>query len=134
LERQEGKLPRVKVRLRQIYVLGEMDIPDETNPLNRPYLSVCRSTRCNAGRDWKSVYDALERQLAASGLANIELMTTGCLQVCKMEPVVFYAGDDRSPEHTWYTRVTPAVATEIITEHLVANRKVTKHLYPQPKS
>jgi (2Fe-2S) ferredoxin len=119
-------------RLRQIYVLGTMDIPYESNPLNRPYLSVCRSTRCNAGRDWKSVHKALEQQLKASGLENIELITSGCLEVCKMGPIVFYSGDERAPAHTWYARVTPDVAKEIVTQHVVENQKVTKHLYPQP--
>jgi (2Fe-2S) ferredoxin len=117
--------------LRQIYILGGMDIPYETNPLNRPYISVCRSSRCNAGRDWQSVHDALKEQLADSQL-DIELITSGCLEVCKMGPVVFYSGDDRALEHTWYTRVTPVVAKEIVSEHLVANRKVDRHLYPQP--
>ncbi len=58
-------------KLRQIYVLGTVDIPYQSNPLNRPYLSVCKSTRCNAGRDWKSVHAALEQQLAASELESI---------------------------------------------------------------
>jgi (2Fe-2S) ferredoxin len=118
-------------RLRQIYVLGTLDIPYETNPLNRPYISVCRSTRCNAGRDWKPVYEALEQQLKESGL-NTELIVSGCLEVCKMGPIVFYSGDDRAPEHTWYARVTPDVAKEIVTQHLGENHKVEKHLYPQP--
>jgi (2Fe-2S) ferredoxin len=117
-------------RLRQIYVLGLIDIPYETNPLIRPYISVCRSSRCNAGRDWKSVHAALEQQLAESGL-NTELIVSGCLEVCKMGPVVFYSGDDRAPEHTWYTRVTPAVAKEIVCKHVVENRKVGRNLYPQ---
>ncbi len=118
-------------KLRQIYVLGTLDIPYESNPLNRPYISVCRSTRCNAGRDWKSVYEALEQQLAESGLTEIELIASGCLEVCKMGPIVFYSGDERAPEHTWYARVTPDVAKEIVTQHVVENQKVTKHLYPQ---
>jgi (2Fe-2S) ferredoxin len=118
-------------QLRQIYVLGTMDIPYKTNPLNRPYISVCRSTRCNAGRDWKSVHEALEQQLAESG-SNTELIISGCLEVCKMGPIVFYSGDERTPEHTWYARVTPDVAKEIVTQHIVENHKVERHLYPQP--
>jgi (2Fe-2S) ferredoxin len=118
-------------QLRQIYVLGTIDIPYETNPLNRPYISVCRSSRCNAGRDWKSVHEALEQQLAESGLPDIELITSGCLEVCKMGPIVFYSGDERAPEQTWYARVTPDVAKEIVTQHIVENRKVERNLYPQ---
>jgi (2Fe-2S) ferredoxin len=119
-------------QLRQIYVLGTMDIPYETNPIIRPYISVCRSTRCNAGRDWKSVHEALEQQLAESGLKDVELIASGCLEVCKMGPIVFYSGDERAPEHTWYARVTPDVAKEIVTQHVVENRKVARNIYPQP--
>jgi (2Fe-2S) ferredoxin len=118
-------------RLRQIYVLGTMDIPYETNPLNHPYLSVCRSSRCNAGRDWQSVHAALKEQLADSN-SDVELIVSGCLEVCKMGPIVYYSGDDRTPEQTWYARVTPDVAKEIVSQHVVENSKVTKHLYPQP--
>ncbi len=117
-------------KLRQIYVLGAIDIPYESNPLNRPYISVCRSSRCNAGRDWQSVHEALKEQLDDSKL-DVELIISGCLEVCKMGPVVFYSGDERAPEHTWYTRVTPDVAKEIVTQHLGDNQKVGRHLYPQ---
>jgi (2Fe-2S) ferredoxin len=117
--------------LRQIYVLGAIDIPYETNPLTRPYISVCRSSRCNNGRDWQSVYDAIAVELKAANL-DVDLTAAGCLQVCKMGPIVFYSGDDLDREHTWYTRVTPDVAKEIVTQHLGKNQKVTRHLYPQP--
>jgi (2Fe-2S) ferredoxin len=48
-----------------------------------------------------------------------------------MGPIVFYSGDERAPEHTWYARVTPDVAKEIVTQHIVENQKVERHLYPQ---
>jgi (2Fe-2S) ferredoxin len=117
--------------LRQIYVLGTIDIPYKTNPLTRPYISICRSSRCNNGRDWQSVYDAIATQLKAANL-DADLTISGCLQVCKMGPIVFYSGDDRDREHTWYARVTPDIAKEIVTQHLGENQKVTRHLYPQP--
>jgi hypothetical protein len=47
-------------QLRQVYVLGEADIPYATNPLKRPFVSVCRSSRCNPSRNWQPVYDALK--------------------------------------------------------------------------
>jgi (2Fe-2S) ferredoxin len=116
-------------KLRQIYVLGMVDIPYTSNPLNRPYLSVCRSTRCNNGKDWQLVYDALHKQLVDSKI-DVELIISGCLEVCKMGPIVFYSGDERSPEHTWYARVTPDIAKEIVTKHLKNNQKVERNLHP----
>lgn len=124
--------------LRQIYVLGVLKIPYETNPLARPYLAVCRSSRCNNGRNWQEIYDTLQAQIESANL-DVGLMVAGCLQVCKMGPIVFYSGDvgvasqneNRDRNHTWYARVTPDVAREIITEHVVANCPVKRHLYPQ---
>jgi (2Fe-2S) ferredoxin len=55
----------------------------------------------------------------------VYVLTSGCLEVCKLGPVVFYSGDK-----TWYTRVTPDVAQRIVQEHLVAGNKLTAHQYP----
>ena len=47
-----------------------------------------------------------------------------------MGPIVFYSGDDRDREHTWYARVTPDIAKQIVTQHVGENLKVTRNLYP----
>lgn len=119
--------------LRQIYVLGAADIPYKTNPLKRPYISVCRSSRCNAGRDWQSVFETLRQELNDAEL-DVELISSGCLEVCKMGPVVFYSGDEFNLEPTWYTRVNPEVAKEIVDRHLINHQQVERHLYHQPLS
>lgn len=110
--------------LRQIYVLGDRPIPYDRNPLKRPYISVCRSSRCYPSRRWQPIYDALQKAVEETG-ADVTVMSAGCLEVCKLGPVVFYSGD-----RTWYTRVTPEVAGEIVREHLIDGKKVTRHLYP----
>ncbi|MEO0942479.1 MAG: (2Fe-2S) ferredoxin domain-containing protein [Cyanobacteria bacterium J06642_12] len=110
--------------LRDIYVLGKQPIPFEENPLTRPYLAVCRSERCNPSRNWQPTVAALEAAVAEAGL-DIPVQTAGCLEVCKAGPVVFHSGD-----RTWFTRVTPEVATQIVNEHLVKGRTLTEHLYP----
>ncbi|NER28509.1 MAG: (2Fe-2S) ferredoxin domain-containing protein [Symploca sp. SIO1C4] len=121
--------------LRQIYVQGIRPIPYTTNPLKRPYLSVCRSSRCYPSRNWQPVCEAMQQAVAEAGL-EVNVISSGCLEVCKLGPVVYYSGDDRSPElrqQTWYKRVKPEVARQIVQEHLVNGRKLTAHLYP-PKS
>ena len=52
-------------------------------------------------------------------------MSFGCLEVCRLGPVVHVA-----PDQTWYTRVTPEVATQIVQTHLVAGQRLNSHLYP----
>ncbi|MDJ1182110.1 DUF7676 family protein [Roseofilum casamattae] len=110
--------------LRQIYVLGDRPIPYDRNPLKRPYLSVCRSSRCYPSRQWKPIYEALQQGVAETG-AEVTVMNAGCLEVCKLGPVVFYSGD-----RTWYTRVTPEVAEQIVRDHVIEGNPVSKHLYP----
>lgn len=110
--------------LRDIYVLGNKPIPFTKNPLKHSYISVCTSTRCLPSRKWQPTFDALKSAVEKAGL-DVEVRTSGCLEVCQLGPVVFYA-DDR----TWYTRVNPNVAESIVNEHLVKGNKVTENLYP----
>ena len=110
--------------LRQIYVLGEKPIPFNNNPLKRPYISVCRSSRCYPCRNWKPIYESLQDAVQEAGI-DVEVLNAGCLEVCQLGPVVFYSGD-----RTWYTRVTPEVARQIVQSHLVGEQPLLQHLYP----
>lgn len=110
--------------LRQIYVLGEEDIPYTKNPLKRPFVSVCRSSRCNPSQNWQPIYEALQSAVEQADL-NIDVISSGCLEVCKMGPVVFTSGD-----RTWYTRITPELAHQIVEDHLVKGEKLASHVYP----
>ncbi len=113
--------------LRAIYVLGTRSIPYAANPLKRPYLSVCRSSRCHPCQEWEPIIEALQTAVKQASL-DVYVMTSGCLEVCKAGPVVFYSGDN-----TWYTRVTPEVAQRIVQEHVVQGHPVQDHLYPPIK-
>ena len=110
--------------LRDIYVLGNKPIPFSKNPLKHSYISVCTSTRCLPSRKWQPTFDALKSAVEKAGV-EVEVRTSGCLEVCQLGPVVFYS-DDR----TWYTRVNQNVAEIIVNEHLVKGNKVTEYRYP----
>ncbi|MCC5621872.1 ferredoxin [Nostoc sp. CHAB 5715] len=110
--------------LRDIYVLGNKPIPFTKNPLKHSYISVCTSTRCLPSRKWQPTFDALKSAVEKAGI-DVEVRTSGCLEVCQLGPVVFYS-DDRA----WYTRVHPNVAETIVNEHLVKGNKVSEHIYP----
>jgi len=124
----EGKPQQEKLRLfeelRETYILGNLAIPYEANPLKRPYISVCRSSRCFPSQNWQPVVEAFQKAVKEADL-DVHVMTSGCLEVCKLGAVAFYSGD-----RTWYTRVTPELAESIVTEHLVSGNKVSNHLYP----
>ena len=110
--------------LRDIYVLGNKPILFTKNPLKHSYISVCTSTRCLPSRKWQPTFDALKSAVEKAGV-EVEVRTSGCLEVCQLGPVVFYS-DDR----TWYTRVNQNVAEIIVNEHLVKGNKVTEYRYP----
>lgn len=131
----EDLLPEKKPRLeklalydslREIFVLGIQPIPFESNPLKRPYVAVCRSSRCNPSRNWQPTFEALQQAVSAAGL-DVDVMTFDCLEVCKLGPVVHVA-----PDQTWYTRITPEVATQLVHIHLVGGQRMREHLYPLP--
>jgi (2Fe-2S) ferredoxin len=134
----EGKPQQEKLRLyqelRETYVLGTRQIPYDTNPLKRPYISVCRSSRCYPSQNWQPIVEAFQKAIKEADL-DVYVMTSGCLEVCKLGAVAFYSGDsDISRDRAWYTRVTPEIADLIVKEHVVGGNKVEKHLYPQPTS
>ncbi|MDF5706699.1 MAG: (2Fe-2S) ferredoxin domain-containing protein [Nostoc sp. S4] len=110
--------------LRDIYVLGNKPMPFNKNPLKHSYISVCTSTRCLPSRKWQPTFDALKSAVEKTGI-DVEVRTSGCLEVCQLGPVVFYS-DDR----TWYTRVNSNVAETIVNEHLVKVNKVSENIYP----
>ncbi len=124
----EGKANWDKLKLynelREIYVLGQKPIPFTKNPFKCPYIAVCTSGRCYPSRKWEPTFAALKSAVEKADL-DIEVRTTGCLQVCKLGPVVFYSEDK-----TWYSLVQPKVAEQIVQEHLVEGKKVISHVYP----
>lgn len=124
----EGKPNLTKLelyhKLRDIYVLGKKPIPFDKNPLKHAYISVCTSSRCLPSQNWEPTLDALKVAVEKAGL-DVEVRTSGCLEVCKLGPVVFYSED-----RTWYTRVKPEVVETIVNQHLVEGKKVTAHCYP----
>lgn len=133
VDEEENLLPEGKPQLEKLslyqelhetYVLGTRPIPFDRNPLKRPYLSVCRSSRCYPSQKWEPIIESLQAAVKEAGV-DVYVMTSGCLEVCKAGPVVFYSGDN-----TWYTRVTPAIAQRIVQEHVVQGAKITDHLYP----
>jgi len=124
----EGKPDLTKLalyqELRDIYVLGKKPIPFIKNPLKHSYISVCTSTRCLPSGKWQHTFNALKSAVEKAGV-DVEVRTSGCLEVCQQGSVVFYS-DDR----TWYTCVNPNVAETIVNEHLAKGKKVTEHCYP----
>ena len=92
-------------------------------------LLCCGGTGCKASSSSKIV-DQLKAAIEAHGLAGkVDVITTGCFGFCEKGPIV-----NVIPDNTFYTQVKPEDAEEIITEHVIAGRKVDRLLYVDPKT
>jgi (2Fe-2S) ferredoxin/ubiquinone/menaquinone biosynthesis C-methylase UbiE len=76
---------------------------------------------CSAAGSF-SVLNALHRELGAKGLADdVQVSSCGCLGLCDSGPVMIVY-----PEGIWYTKLTPADVSEIVSSHLQNGSKVTR--------
>lgn len=127
LSERKPNLEKLKLyeELRETYILGAKELPYDCNPLQKRYISVCRSSRCLPSREYQPIYEALQEAVKEANIDDIEVCVSGCLEVCKMGPVVFYSDDK-----TWYTRVTTEIAKQIVNDHVVGGVAIAKHVYP----
>lgn len=93
------------------------------------HLLVCGGTGCNASRS-QEIAENLKSSLKDNGLGNeVQVILTGCFGFCEKGPIVKVM-----PDNTFYTEVKPEDATEIIMEHVIKGRKVTRLLYTDPEN
>ena len=92
----------------------------------RSHVLVCGGTGCTSSGSEK-IIKAFEDQLAKNGLAKeIKVIQTGCFGLCALGPVVIVY-----PEGCFYSRVEPDDVEEIVSEHLLKGRIVTRLLYEE---
>ncbi len=93
------------------------------------HLLVCGGTGCRASQS-KEIVDTFKAELKANGLENdAQVVTTGCFGFCEKGPIVKII-----PDNTFYTQVKPEDCKEIVAEHILKGRKVTRLLYEDPKT
>ena len=91
------------------------------------HILVCGGTGCTAS-DSREIIDALNKELVAHDLTDFaKVVVTGCFGFCERGPIVKII-----PDNTFYTRVKPSDAKEIIEEHIIKGRKVHRLLYVAP--
>ena len=92
------------------------------------YILVCGGTGCessNAG----GIYNNLVAEAKAAGvLDKVQIVKTGCFGFCEKGPIVKIL-----PEDSFYVEVKPEDAKDIINEHIVKGREVTRLLYNKEK-
>ncbi len=92
----------------------------------RSHILVCGGTGCTSSGSL-SVIAELEKELAANGLQDeIKVIQTGCFGLCALGPIMIVY-----PEGSFYSRVEPGDMKEIVSEHLLKGRIVTRLLYQE---
>lgn len=95
----------------------------------KQYVLVCCGTGCESTKS-RELVNALTEEAAKAGLSgDVQIVKTGCFGFCEKGPIVKVL-----PEETFYVQVKPADAKEIVAEHLVKGRPVSRLLYDSSKS
>ncbi len=95
----------------------------------RSHVMICGGTGCTSSGSDK-VAEAFENEILANGLENeVKVIRTGCFGLCALGPIVVIY-----PEGSFYSRITEGDVKEIVSEHLLKGRPVTKLLYDETVS
>jgi len=94
--------------------------------LFRSHVLICGGTGCTSGGSGR-LYERFEKLLAENKLDHeIKLVHTGCFGLCEVGPVVIVY-----PEGAFYSHVQLNDVDEIVSEHLIKGRIVTRLLYKE---
>ena len=92
----------------------------------RSHVLVCGGTGCTSSNS-QQIIEALEKEIGEQGLSEeIKVVRTGCFGLCALGPIMIVY-----PEGCFYSRVKPEDVKEIVDEHLLKGRIVTRLLYDE---
>ena len=81
---------------------------------------------CGIAAGARPVLNALVEQVAEQNLGDrVTVTQTGCIGMCRYEPIVEVFEGDK--ERVTYVKVKPEMVPEIIKEHLIGGKPVTKY-------
>jgi NADP-reducing hydrogenase subunit HndC len=93
------------------------------------YILICGGTACESSRA-DDIYKNLIAECASQGVSDdVQIVKTGCFGFCEQGPIVKIL-----PEDSFYVQVKPEDAKELVSEHIVKGREVTRLLYDKNKS
>lgn len=80
---------------------------------------------CGIAAGARPVLAGFMDEVAKRNLSNVVVAQTGCIGVCRLEPIVevFKPGEEK----VTYVKVTPDMVGRIVTDHIVNNRVVDEY-------
>ena len=92
----------------------------------RSHVLVCGGTGCTSSGSQR-IIDRLKKEIVANGLSEeVGVVKTGCFGLCALGPIMIVY-----PEGTFYSMVQEDDIPEIVAEHLLKGRIVTRLLYDE---
>jgi NADP-reducing hydrogenase subunit HndB len=80
---------------------------------------------CGIAAGARPVLSALVEETAKRGLNNVLVTQTGCIGVCRLEPIieVYVPGKEK----VTYVKMTPEKAIRVVAEHIVNNKPIREY-------
>ena len=95
----------------------------------RSHVLVCGGTGCTSSGS-PQIMEALKHEIKKQGLEEeVAVVETGCHGLCALGPIMIVY-----PDATFYSMVQPGDIPEIVSEHLLKGRVVTRLLYQETVS
>lgn len=80
---------------------------------------------CGIAAGARPVLASFMDEIARRSIQNVVVAQTGCIGVCRLEPIVEVYKPDQ--EKVTYCKVTPDMVSRIVTEHIVNDRVVSEY-------
>ena len=100
----------------------QLDLRDQSEDSIRVVVGMAT---CGIAAGAKPVMTAFLEEVAKRSLGNVTVTQTGCIGVCRLEPIVevYVPGQEK----VTYVKVKPEMVSTIVSEHLVNHRVVTDY-------
>ena len=80
---------------------------------------------CGQAAGARPVYDELKKIVADKALNNVQVVQTGCIGLCRVEPIVEVLEKDGSK--TTYINMTAEKIAKVIDEHIIGGKVVDEY-------
>lgn len=80
---------------------------------------------CGIAAGARPVMNAFMEEIAKRGLEHVSVTQTGCIGMCRLEPIVEICAPDK--EKVTYVKMTPEKALRVVNEHIVNGNPVAEY-------
>ena len=101
--------------------LSEIDVRKSTNGIR----IVVGMATCGIAAGARPVLSAFSEQVRKRGLKDVSVSQTGCIGVCRLEPMVEVHSSGN--QKVTYVNVKPDMVSRIVAEHIVNGNPVTQY-------